>query len=358
MVVIDRATASLIGFKLNAAVGGSGVASVDVIVVELEDSDGATGLGLSYVLGGDGGAALRAAQGQLESFITKKPIAAPRALWQRIAGTFNRTGLGVNLIGLAAVDTAVWDLHARRQGLSIGTAMGGQPRAVPVYGSGGFSATQRPEDAAETALVHVSRGLSAVKPRVSGQAGNGALLGKVRDTVGSSVHVMADANEKCDLPSAMRLLSIAADIDALFVEEPLPAHALNGYRALRQTSLVAIAAGEHMQDRTQMAALMSERIVAVLQPDLAMVGGLTPALDLAIAAELLGAAISPHFLPGLFVHLAAVSRSVSWIEDFPLIEPLFEGWPPIDNNGHMSPLPAAGHGLHLSDKALRLLGRG
>jgi L-alanine-DL-glutamate epimerase-like enolase superfamily enzyme len=358
MVVIDRAAASLIGLKLKAAVGGSGVASVDVIVVELEDSDGATGLGFSYVLGGGGVMALQAAQSQLESFVANKPIAAPRALWQRIVGTFNRTGLGVNSIGLAAVDTAIWDLHARRQGVPLGTAMGGQTRAVPVYGSGGFTATQRPEDAVETALVHVGRGLSAVKPRVSGRAEDGALLGKVRDTVGSSVHVMADANEKCDLPSAMRLLSIAADIDALFVEEPLHAHALNGYRALHQSSPVAIAAGEHLQDTAQMTALMSERVIAVMQPDLAMVGGLTPALDLVIAAELLGATISPHFLPGLFVHLAAVSRSVSWIEDFPLIEPLFEGWAPIDKYGCMSPLPAAGHGLHLSDKALRLLERG
>src|SRR5262245_462801 len=108
MAVIDRAAASLIELKLKQAVGGSGVAAVDVIIVELKDSDGATGLGFSYVLGGGsgGGAALKAAQVQLETFVAKKTVAAPRALWQRIVATFNRTGLGVNLISLAAVDTA------------------------------------------------------------------------------------------------------------------------------------------------------------------------------------------------------------------------------------------------------------
>ncbi|MFN3350320.1 MAG: hypothetical protein ACK41X_15325, partial [Pseudorhodoplanes sp.] len=57
-----RATAGLVPYKLSQAVGGSGVAAVDVIVVELTDSDGATGLGFSYVLGGNGSVVFKAAQ--------------------------------------------------------------------------------------------------------------------------------------------------------------------------------------------------------------------------------------------------------------------------------------------------------
>jgi aspartate kinase len=46
-----------------------------------------------------------------------------------------------------------------------------------------------------------------------------------------------------------------------------------------------------------------------------------------------GVEVSPHFLPGLFVHLAAALPGLRWLEDFPLLEPLFEGWPHIDSDG-------------------------
>ena len=41
MAAIAHATAHLIEFKLERAVGGSGVGAVDVILVQLEDADGA-----------------------------------------------------------------------------------------------------------------------------------------------------------------------------------------------------------------------------------------------------------------------------------------------------------------------------
>jgi L-alanine-DL-glutamate epimerase-like enolase superfamily enzyme len=69
---IDRAVAKLLEFKLERAVGGSGAAAVDVILVELEDSDGARGLGFSYVLGGGDEVPFVAAERQLERFIRGK----------------------------------------------------------------------------------------------------------------------------------------------------------------------------------------------------------------------------------------------------------------------------------------------
>lgn len=358
MPSIGRSEASLINYKLKQAVGGSGVAAVDVIVVEIEDNDGARGLGFSYVLGGGGAIALQAARLQLEGFVQGLPLTPPRHLWQQIARSFNRVGLGINLIALAAIDTAIWDLHARRQNVPLGVALGGQARAVPVYGSGGFHAQQSPQEAADAALFQLGKGFTAVKPRVSGQPQSLEVLRHVRRAVGDAAQIMADANEKCDLASAQRLMSAAKDVGLLFLEEPLPAHAHHGYRALKASALVPIASGEHMQDMRQMVSLMTDRIVSVMQPDLAMIGGISPALDLARAAELLDVSISPHFLPGLFTHLSAASSSVHWLEDFPLLEPLFDGWPTADQNGNLvldRQLP--GHGLRLSGEAITLLGR-
>jgi L-alanine-DL-glutamate epimerase-like enolase superfamily enzyme len=356
MPLVRRAEASLINYKLEKTVGGSGVAAVDVIVVEMEDSDGATGLGLSYVLGG-GNLALRSAQAQIESFVLNQNVPPPRALWNKIVRSFNRTGLGPNLIGLGAIDVACWDMHARRQKLPLAVAMGGEPRSVPVYGSGEFNTQQKPEEAAEVARKHVARGFTAVKPRVSGKPVDAKVLAAVRDAVGADTFVMADANEKCDLAAAQWLMNVASDLQLLFVEEPLPATSIDAYAKLAKTATMAIAAGEHLQDLRQMTSLLSSGIVSVIQPDLAMVGGLTPTLDLAIVAEQLNASVSPHFLPGLFVHVAGASSSVRWLEDFPLLEPLFDGWPVMDSSGNLRPTDAAGHGLVLSDRAKKLIGK-
>ncbi|MCZ6861669.1 MAG: hypothetical protein O7I42_15580, partial [Alphaproteobacteria bacterium] len=63
--------------------------------------------------------------------------------------------------------------------------------------------------------------------------------------------------------------------------------------------------------------------------------------------------VAPHFLPGLFVHLAGVTTGGIWIEDFPLFEDAFEGWPEMTSDGFMSAREVPGHGLTLADAARR-----
>jgi L-alanine-DL-glutamate epimerase-like enolase superfamily enzyme len=350
MTTIARAEARLVPYRLEAPVGGSGVSAVDLIVVELVDSDGAQGLGFSYVIGGAGSeVVLAAARAQLQAHVAGTPIVPPPALWRRIEAGFNRSGAGPNLLALAAIDVAAWDLDARRRGVPLGVAFGGHPRPTAVYGSGGFYARQSPQQAAEQALRHLERGFTAVKPRVGGSARDLEILDAVCAAVGSRAHVMADANEKCDMPSARRLLAAARDRGLLFVEEPLPASQVEGYRALAAAGGAAVATGEHLQTRSSFVPFIADRLVSVIQPDLAMAGGLTPILQVTALAELFGVAVAPHFLPGLFVHLAAVSPAVTWLEEFPLVEPLFDGWPETTRDGMMTPREAPGHGLSLSE---------
>lgn len=351
-----RARASLLTYKLPQAVGGSGVAAVDVIVVDLIDQDGVRGLGFSYVLGGNGGVAFKAAQEQIARFVDGQPLPPPAALWRKIAASFNRTGPGPNLIALAAIDVAAWDLFARRQQSPIGVAMGGELRTLPVYGSGGFNTMQPPEKAAEIAAEQVARGLTAVKPRVKGTRSDADVIAAVRAAIPAHVQIMTDANEKCDLPSAMRLMAMARDQELLFVEEPLPAHAVEGYRMLAASAGAAIATGEHLQTRASFLPFISERIASVIQPDLAMVGGLTPVLELSTLSESFDAIVSPHFLPGLFAHVAAAAPAMRWLEEFPLLEPLFDGWPEIDAKGQMSATSSPGHGLTLNERYRKDIG--
>jgi L-alanine-DL-glutamate epimerase-like enolase superfamily enzyme len=343
---IERAEASLIRYQLKRAVGGSGVSFVDVIVADLIDSEGVSGLGFSYVLAADGALSCQAAKSHLDQFVRGKPIVPPQALWKLICRSFNRTGLGPNLLGLAAIDVAMWDLYSKRMNMPLAAAMGGEARTIGVYGSGGFTADQSPTEAAENAAMYFEQGFEAVKPRVRGARSDEGVLTAVLSAAGSRGHVMADANERCDLTGARWLLAMARDHGLLFVEEPLPATALSGYYALSKIG-VSLAAGEHFQQLETFSLLMSQKILSVIQPDLAMIGGLTPILDLCVLASAMDIVVSPHFLPGLFVHVAAASPALRWLEDFPLIEPMFDGWPEM-KDGKVTACETAGHGLSLS----------
>lgn len=88
-----------------------------------------------------------------------------------------------------------------------------------------------------------------------------------------------------------------------------------------------------------------DQLVSVLHPDFAMIGGLTPCLEVARMAQAFGVSVSPHFLPGLFVHLAAASEAVHWLEDFPLLEEIVQGTPEMSREGTLMAGCGPGHGL-------------
>jgi L-alanine-DL-glutamate epimerase-like enolase superfamily enzyme len=114
---------------------------------------------------------------------------------------------------------------------------------------------------------------------------------------------------------------------------------------------VAIATGEHLQGLDEATPFLAEGLCGVFQPDLAMMGGLTECLRVARMAEGLGVEVSPHFLPNLFVHLAAAAPNVTWLEDFPLLEPLFSSPMSFDAAGQLAMPNVPGHGLDWAEGA-------
>jgi L-alanine-DL-glutamate epimerase-like enolase superfamily enzyme len=351
MEEIQTAVAALWRLELKKAVGGSGVNSVEIIVVDLKTNAGLTGRGFSYVLGSTGHTAAIAARELIANFIIKKPLPHPESLAREIRQSFNRTGRGPNSIAQAAVDTAIWDLYAKSLNCSVGIAMGGKVREIPVYGSGGFNTIQSPEEAAEQARSYIEQGVKAVKPRVAGNRKDEKVIEAVSYTIEDRADLMLDANEKCDQTSAIRLLEIARSHNALFVEEPLPAQNLPGYRQISARTSCAIALGEHLQGVTEAYPFMADGICNIIQPDLAMMGGLTECLRIARYAEILGISVAPHFLPHVFIHLAAAAPNVTWLEDFPLLEPLFGNPQAFNSNGMLKLKTLPGLGLEWDEDA-------
>ena len=297
------------------------------------------------MLGGGGATVVAACRDLLDRFVAGQDPVPPPALWRRLAGSLNRLGRGTGYLAIAAIDLAAWDLHARRLGEPLGLALGGEARTLPVYGSGGFGPAQDADAAVARALEYAEIGCTAVKLRAAGNHNDIERMHAVRDALPHGVDIMVDATEKLDLARAKWLANECAEINTLWLEEPLPAGDVNGFRALAATSPVPIATGEHHQGAAELAPLLDARAVAVVQPDLAMMGGITECLRVARLAEHFGIVVSPHFLPALFVHVAAAAPAVRWLEDFPLLEPLFIDLVEIDGTGDMTMPATPGHGM-------------
>lgn len=337
------------GLKFDKPVGGSGVTGVDILTAMVTDNDGASGLGFSYVIGGGSGDLIEGICRRLaERFLQGQPVRQPAEHWNDIRRSFNRTGQGPNYLALCALDVALWDLKARRENVPLCVALGGKPSPVPVYASGGFSPAAAPEESAALARAYIARGYRGVKPRVNANEKDAAVMDAVRRAIGPDAALMVDANEKGRAGTTARLLACAADFGVAFVEEPLPGDDLIGYRALGALAKRApIAAGEHLQGQDRFAIAMADRYLGYVQPDLAFAGGLTPCLEVAQAAAHHGIVVAPHFLPGLFAHLSGAFDGQLLLEEFPLIESAFDGWPQMTPAGTIAPSESRGHGLTL-----------
>lgn len=342
---IVRAEAELWRYPLPGVTGGSGITEVDVIVVDLETADGVSGTGFSYVLGGGGATVAATAKEMIGRFVAATELVAPAALWRRLAASLNRLGRGTGYLAIAAIDVAAWDLHAKRQNVPLAVALGGEPRSLPVYGSGGFGPAQDPDEAAKRALEYAAMGCHAVKLRLAGNSADVDRLRTVADALPDDVRLMADVNEKCDLVTARWLANECGDFNLLWLEEPLPAADIAGYADLAAVSPVPIATGEHHQGLVELTPFFDQKCCSVVQPDLAMMGGITESLRVATIADHFGLVVAPHFLPSLFIHLAAACPSVRWMEHFPLLEPLFDNPVDMDSDGMISPSTGPGHGL-------------
>ena len=89
----------------------------------------------------------------------------------------------------------------------------------------------------------------------------------------------------------------------------------------------------------------------MLQPDIPLTGGISEGLRVATLAEAHGAALCPHSLPELHVHLVAAAKAGSYVESFPLLDDLLQE-PLQASGGLMRPPDQPGHGILWSAEAL------
>jgi D-galactarolactone cycloisomerase len=241
------------------------------------------------------------------------------------------------------LEVALWDIAGQVAGLPVATLFGGSVDGLPVYASCGMLLS--PAERADSAQRLVEEGFRALKIRIDPRTPEGleeglAAVTATRHAVGDSIAIMVDLNQgwrmagdvtrSLDVDGARRIASRLAELDVLWLEEPLAGTDLRGLASLRAAGLgIRIAGGEMTRTFADGLAALDADAFDVYQPDVVLAAGMLRTRTIAEVALARNRWFTPHTWTngiGLLanLHVAAGVGGGPFLE-FPYDPP---GWTP------------------------------
>jgi len=235
----------------------------------------------------------------------------------------------VPLPAISGIDLALWDLAGRLREEPVARLLGGRRRdAVRAYATGHyFPQTGDLETVYETVVAEARENadaLGAIKLKTGlsllghGPEEDVELVRRVREAVGPDATVMVDANYAYDRTDARRVGRELGEQGIYWFEEPVAPEDLEGYARLSGTLDVPVAGGE-CHTPPEFDRLFERGGLDVAQPDVCIVGGLTPARRIARRAHDHGVPVVPHVW-GTPVALAASLQLIATLPGRPWLE--------------------------------------
>ena len=328
------------------------LSAIEILAVEALSEGGHRGMGYSYTLRAGGPAMYSLACEIAPRIMGEDPNDIGR-LWEKLRWQTNSLGRGgMSFQTIAAFDTALWDMKARRAGLPLAKLLGAHRDSLRIYNSEGQYLQASIDEIKAAADRSLELGIGGIKMKVGQPDGMEDLrrIDALRNHLPDDVPLMIDANQQWDRAYALQFGRIVDGMGLEFIEEPLDALDFEGHAMLADALSTPIATGEMLTSPSEAIELVNRRACDVSQVDAPRIGGITPFLKAMAAAENARVAIAPHWMMELHVHLAAAFPEEPWIEHFHMLEPMFEERFKIEN-GRVEVPSRPGLGLTLSGQA-------
>lgn len=351
---------SLVALPLTTAVSDAKVltgrqrpmSEISILVAEIRSSDGLYGLGFSYSTRAGGPAQYAHAKEIAGELIGEDPNQIGK-LYEKLVWTGAAAGRGgVAVQAIAALDIALYDMKAKRAGMSLATFVGAYRESVRVYNTSGGYLNAATGEVLENVERSIAGGLGGIKIKV-GHPDFKIDLERVQavlERTSGRVPLMVDANQQWDRTSALHHGRVLDQFGLTWIEEPIDAHDFEGLARLVADLDTPIASGEMLTSVAEVSTLVERRAADIIQADAPRLGGVSQYLRATALAEHAGLAIAPHFVMELHIHLAATHARESWVEHFEWLTPLFRERLEV-RNGRMLVPSRPGLGLSLSDEA-------
>lgn len=344
-------------------------------VVKIETDDGRYGVGEGGISGREW-----AMQGMLDHFaptLIGRDPGRIEHIWQQLYRGHYFEGGKIAGAVISAVDIALWDLLGKSLGVPVYKLLGGACRdRVTCFASAGVLAGP---EVVERSRQLVAEGWRYIRlfPGMAdpGWTGDtGAIfepmeaidlavhwLREVRAAVGIGVELSIDFHHRLSAAEAALFCQRVADVNLMFIEEPIRAQSPKAYQQLRTMTPVPFAIGEEFASKWEFLPFIEEGILNYARLDVSNVGGLTEAKKVAGWCEAHYIDIMPHnplgpITTAATIHFAASINNFAQLEyahrpDDAYPADLFPMMPTLTGTSY--PLPTApGLGVDFNEDAI------
>jgi mannonate dehydratase len=250
-------------------------------------------------------------------FIIGRDVDRIEELWnQMMVHGYWRNGPVLNN-AISGIDQALWDIKGKRAGMPVYQLLGGKSREaanVYVHADGGS-----PQEVAENVQRYMEQGFRFIRVQMGGYGGKGAAMVKpqgaldgayfdpraysrnmlkmieyVRSVVGEEIELLHDIHERLTPIHAVQFAKDVEQYDLYFLEDALAPEDIAWFRIMRQQCATPIAMGELFNNPHEWQMLIQERLIDFVRMHISQMGGLTPARNVGIFANMYGIRTAWH----------------------------------------------------------------
>lgn len=366
-MLIKKVETFFLKVPLDSAITDSinAVAFIGLSVVKISTDDGIDGWGFCWQTAGGG----EFAKELIDRYMAKSLLGKDPTFRKRITTDLffvenfgwdfrlGRNGLAV--LGVSAIDLALWDIVCKKAELPLWKVLGGYHNRIPAYDTNGGWLSWTTDQLVANSKQRVKEGFKGIKIKVGSENPEDDYhrLGAVRAAVGTSIRVMIDANTKWDLDTAMRWGRKFDDFDPFWFEEPINPLDIRGHATLRSKIKTPIAIGESIHTKYVFRDYITQKAADIIQVDATKVAGITEWLEVANLAEAFNIPVYPHtnIQQPVHVQLVAASRNAAGLENVPWLLDVWKS-PSFPKDGYFDLPDAAGAGTEVRLDAIAKFG--
>ncbi|MUN73764.1 galactonate dehydratase [Enterococcus casseliflavus] len=222
-------------------------------------------------------------------------------LFQEMHRSFFRGGPIHGTI-VSGLEMALWDIKGKALNVPIYELLGGAARdRIKVYS---WIGGDRPDDVAEQAQDRVDRGFTAVKMNATEELHYidsyvkieevVERVASIRERFGNKLDIGIDFHGRVHKPMAKVLAKALEPYHPMFLEEVVLPENEEHFKEVAQLVATPLATGERLYTRWQFKTLFQQGAIDVIQPDVALCGGIMEMRKIAAMAEAYDVAVAPH----------------------------------------------------------------
>ncbi len=253
----------------------------------------------------------------LRPFLIGRDVDKIEEIWQMsMVNAYWRNGPVLNN-AISGVDIALWDIKGKRAGMPVYQLFGGKCRegaAVYVHADG-----KDRHEVEDSVNQFIEQGYKYIRIQMGGYGGQSSKLRKpegapdgvyfdprayarevvemiehIRKSVGPGIELIHDVHERLQPIDAIAFAKNVEPYKLFFLEDALAPEDLEWFRHLRNQSSTPLAMGELFTHPLEWTPLIQDRLIDFIRMHISVMGGLTPARNVAAFARMYGVRTAWH----------------------------------------------------------------